>query len=59
MQAASLVFSKPLKILPAGGTKACAKPNLKNNKYKCVHEKSDSNECKTKLNVKHTAVIIG
>ena len=29
MQAASLVFSKPPKILTAGGTKACTKPNLK------------------------------
>ena len=49
MQAVSLVFSMPPKILPAGGTKACPKPNLINNKCKCIHEKIDSKECKTKL----------
>ena len=49
MQAVPLACSKPPKILPAGGTKACTKPNFKNNECKCIHEKSDSKECKTKL----------
>ena len=37
-----VVFTKPLKILPAKGTR----PNKKY-KYKCTLIKSDSKECKT------------
>ena len=43
MQAVPVVFSEPSEILLARGTRHLIK------KIKCIHEKSDSNECKTKL----------
>ena len=42
MQAVPVVFSEPSEILLARGTRT-------NKKMKCIHEKSDSNESKTKL----------